>query len=116
MVRNNVLCRLWWAIPLNLLLLAGVFGLFNPLNLVLSASLSVWDVGFVGLEVFLAVCLFAVFRKRQPIVLSTQELAQIVGVPSAVEKLPVVLGKVPLARMQLDYETPTTKSYKTSFH
>ena len=53
------------------------------------------------------------FRKRQPIVLSTQELAQIVGLPTAVEKLPVVLGKVPLARMQLDYENqPTEKAKK----
>jgi hypothetical protein len=32
-----------------------------------------------------------------------------VGLPTAVEKLPVVLGKVPLARMQLDYETTPTK-------
>jgi len=108
-VRNNVLCRLWWAIPLSLLLLAGFFGVFNPLNLVLSASISGVDVGFVGFGVFLAVCLFVGFRKRHPIVLSTQELSQIVGLPTAVEKLPVVLGKVPLARMQLDYETQPTK-------
>jgi hypothetical protein len=108
-VRNNVFCRLWWAVPLSLLLLAGVFGLFNPLSLVLSASISVMDLGVLVLGVFLAVCLFMGFRKRQPIVLSTQELAQIVGLPTAVEKLPVVLGKVPLSRMQLDYETPPTK-------
>jgi len=108
-MRNNVLCRLWWAVPLSLLLLAGFFGLFNPLNLILSASTSGVDLGFVGFVVFLAFYLFVVFRKRQPIVLSTQELAQIVGLPTAVEKLPVVLGKVPLARMQLDYETTPTK-------
>ena len=112
-VRNNVLCRLWWAIPLSLLLLAGFFGVFNPLNLILSASTSGVDLGFVGFGVFLAVCLFVGFRKRQPIVLSTQELAQIVGLPTAVEKLPVVLGKVPLSRMQLDYENqPTEKAKK----
>ncbi|MCL2477581.1 hypothetical protein [Candidatus Bathycorpusculum sp.] len=111
-MRNNVLCRLWWAIPLSLLLLAGFFGLFNPLNLVLSASISGVDLGFVGFGVFLAVCLFMGFRKRQPIVLSTQELAQIVGLPTAVEKLPVVLGKVPLSRMQLDYENQPTKKAK----
>jgi hypothetical protein len=93
-MRNNVLCRLWWAIPLSLLLLAGFFGVFHPLILVLSASISGVDLGFVGFGVFLTVCLFVGFRKRQPIVLSTQELAQIVGLPTAVEKLPVVLESV----------------------
>ena len=43
----------------------------------------------------LAVCLFMAFKKRQPIVLSTLELAQMIGLPSAVAKLPVALGKVP---------------------
>jgi len=112
MVRNNVLCRLWWAVPLSIFLCVGVFGLFNPLKLVFSSSfllLSVGDVGFVVFVVFLAVCLLVGFRRRQPIVLSTFELAQIVGLPTAIEKLPLALGKVPLSRMQLYSETPSTE-------
>jgi len=57
----------------------------------------------------LAVCLFAVLKKRQPIVLSTLELAQMIGLPSAVAKLPVALGKVPTTRMQIGHKEQTQK-------
>jgi hypothetical protein len=59
------------------------------------------DFGVLVFVVFLAFCLFMVFRKRNAIVLSTQELSQIIGLPTAIAKLPVALGKVPAARMQL---------------
>jgi len=108
-VRNNALCRLWWAIPLSMLLFAWGFGLFNPLKLVSSASMPTLDWGIIVLGVFVAVCLFVAFRRRNAIVLSTQELAQIVGLPTAVEKLPVALGKVALSRMQLGSKTTSTK-------
>ncbi|MDR0373104.1 MAG: hypothetical protein LBI79_06060 [Nitrososphaerota archaeon] len=101
-LRNNVLCRLWWIVPLSILLFAGGFGLFNPLMFI-SSVFSV-DLVFLVLAGFFAVGLFVAFRKRHPIVLSIYELAQIVGLPSAVEKLPVALGKVPISRMQLDFE------------
>jgi hypothetical protein len=98
-LRNNVFCNLWWTIPLMFLLLAGVLGWFNPLKF--TSALSAMDLVTPVFAVSLAVCLFVAFKKRQPIVLSTYELAQIIGLPSAVEKLPVALGKVPSARMQL---------------
>ncbi|MDR0373009.1 MAG: hypothetical protein LBI79_05580 [Nitrososphaerota archaeon] len=107
-LRNNILCRLWWIIPMTLLLSAGGLGLFNPLNM--SASAFSIEFGFLSLVGLLAVCFFAAFRKRQPIVLSTQELSQIVGLPTATEKLPIALGKVPLSRMQLRSETPTKQT------
>jgi hypothetical protein len=109
-LRNNILCRLWWAVPLSILLFAWVFGLFHPLKLVLSASISTAHLGFFALETSLAFCLFIAFRRRNAIVLSTQELSQIIGLPTAIEKLPIALGKVPLSRMQLcSQPTPTTK-------
>jgi len=104
-VNNSVLCRLWWVLPLSILLLTWFFGLFNPLRFVSSVSLlSVVDLGFLVFVVSLAVCLFLVFRRRNTIVLSTQELSQIVGLPTAIAKLPIALGKVPVSRMQLGSE------------
>ncbi|MDR1993262.1 MAG: hypothetical protein LBQ98_07215 [Nitrososphaerota archaeon] len=112
-LRNNLLCNLWWVMPIGVLLLAGLRGLFNPLK-VTSSTLTL-DVGFLVLAVCLAFGLFAVFRKRQPIVLSTPELAQIIGLPTAVAKLPVALGKVPPSRMQLGHEqTPEQNNKKPS--
>lgn len=108
--RNNVLCRLWWIVPLSILLFTGCLGLFSPLNLFSAPSSSIMDVGVVVLAVTAAFCLLIAYRRRNAIVLSTQELAQIAGLPTAIEKLPVALGKVPLTRMQLGSKptTPTT--------
>jgi hypothetical protein len=106
-VRNSVLCRLWWAVPLSVLLFVWFFGLFNPLKFVSASSvslLSVVDLGVLGFVVSLAFCLFMVFRRRNAVVLSTQELSQIVGLPTAITKLPIALGKVPVSRMQLGSE------------
>jgi len=105
-IRNNILCRLWWTVPLSILLFAGVLGFFNPLKLFVSGFSSV-DLIPLVLAVFFAVCLSVVFRKRQPIVLSTQELAQIIGLPTAIAKLPIALGKVPVSRTQLCFEQTT---------
>ena len=115
-VHNSVLCRLWWATPLCVLLLMWFFGLFNPLTFVSSSSFlfSVVDFGVLVFVVFLVFCLFLVFRKRNAIVLSTQELSQIIGLPTAVAKLPVALGKVPAARMQLgSKQAKKTKKQET---
>ncbi|MCL2477842.1 hypothetical protein, partial [Candidatus Bathycorpusculum sp.] len=110
-IRNNVLCRLWWALPLSILLLAGIFGFFNPIKLFTSGFSNV-DLIPLCLAVFFAVCLFVAFRKRQPIVLSTQELAQIIGLPTAIAKLPIALGKVPVSRTQLGFEQTTKEKEK----
>jgi len=99
-LRNHVLCNLWWSIPLCLLLFTGVLGWFNPLNFI-TTPISTVDLVLPVLSVALAVCLFVAFKKRHSIGLSTFELSQMIGLPSAIEKLPVVLGKVPISRMQL---------------
>jgi hypothetical protein len=98
-VRNNILCNLWWAVPLYFLLVAGVLGWFKPLNFI--TTISTANLVPLVLSVVLAVCLFVAFKKRHPVVLSTFELSQMIGLPSAIEKLPVALGKVPISRMQL---------------
>jgi hypothetical protein len=72
-LRNNLLYNLWWTIPLAILLFTGLTGLFNPLKM--ASSKFTTDTAFLISAVCLAFCLFAVFRKRQPIVLSTQELS-----------------------------------------
>jgi len=112
-IRNNVLCNLWWTIPLCLLLFAGVLGWFNPLKFFSSTIFTV-DLVLPVLAAGLVVCLFVAFKKRQPIVLSTLELAQMIGLPSAVAKLPVALGKVPTARMQLGQQQQTPEKQKTT--
>jgi hypothetical protein len=99
--RNNVLCRLWWITPLSILLFTGCLDLFNPTNLFSAPSFPIMDVGVVALAVSAGFCLLIAYRKRNAIVLATYELAQIVGLPTVIEKLPVALGKVPLSRMQL---------------
>ncbi|MDR2719773.1 MAG: hypothetical protein LBC03_03085 [Nitrososphaerota archaeon] len=111
-IRNNVLCNLWWTIPICLLLLAGVLGWFNPLKII-SSTIATVDLVLPVLAAGLVVCLFIAFKKRQPVVLSTLELAQMIGLPSAVAKLPVALGKVPTARMQLGPQQQTAEKQKT---
>ena len=110
-LRNNLHCNLWWTIPLATLLFAGLIGLFNPLKI--TSPKFTPDTMFLILAVCLAFCLFAIFRKRQPIVLSTQELSQIIGLPTATAKLPVALGKIPITRMQLRYEQNQEQNNKT---
>jgi hypothetical protein len=107
-IRNNVLCNLYWTIPLVFLLFTGVLSWFNPLNFITS-TISTVDLALPVLAAGLAVCSFVAFKKRQPIVLSTLELAQMIGLPSAVAKLPVALGKVPNARMQLAQQQTAEK-------
>ncbi|MDR1992995.1 MAG: hypothetical protein LBQ98_05810 [Nitrososphaerota archaeon] len=102
-LRNNVFCRLWWGLPLGIVLFGTVGGLFDPLDFI-GSSFKVGEGVFLCLIAVLAVCLFVGFRKRYPIVLCTQELVQIIGLPTATEKLSIPLGRVPLARMQLGSE------------
>jgi hypothetical protein len=109
-IQNNILCNLWWTIPLMTLLFTGVLGWFNPLKILTSITPTNLAVPISAMG--LAVCLFAAFKKRQPIVLSTLELAQIVGLPSAIEKLPIALGKVPTTRTQLGTQQQQTVKEK----
>jgi hypothetical protein len=102
-LRNVILSRLWWIAPICILLLAGLLGVFSPIRFASSSVLTIDSVPIV-FAVFWAVCLFIMLRKRQPLVLSIQELAQIIGLPTASEKLPVPLGQVPVSRMQLGSE------------
>ncbi|MCL2172462.1 MAG: hypothetical protein FWB84_02285 [Candidatus Bathyarchaeota archaeon] len=59
------------------------FRWFNPLKLIISA-ISTTDLVLPVFAAGLAVCLFAAFKKRQLIVLSTLDLAQMIDLPSAV--------------------------------
>lgn len=102
-LRNTLLSRLWWITPLIILLLTGLLGVFNPIRLATSPGLTV-DTVPLSAALFSAFALYISFRKRNPIVLSTRELAQIIGLPTAAEKLPVALGQVPASRMQLGSE------------
>ena len=102
-LRNTLLSRLWWITPLAILFLTWLLGAFNILRLATSRGLTV-DIVPLSMALFSAFALYIAFRKRHPIVLSTQELAQIIGLPTATEKLPVALGQVPASRMQLGSE------------
>jgi len=112
-LRNTLLSRLWWATPMAILLISGLLGVFNPMRLATSAGLTV-DSAPLTLALFSAVTLYIAFRKRHPIVLSTQEIAQIIGLPTATAKLPVALGQIPTSRMQLgtEFVTPPERKEK----
>lgn len=101
LVRNILLCRLWWGIPAAILLLTGVQGTFNPLRLVASANLLNMDSLIFVVAVASMLPLYLLFRRRNPIVLSLDELGEIAAMPTAIGKLPVSLGQVPTSRMQL---------------
>ncbi len=108
-LRNTLLSRLWYIIPASLVLLLGVFGIFNPTRLTSLQGFGV-DFAILASMLCLGLGLFLVFRKRNPIVLSTAELAQIVGLPSAIGKLSVAIGQVPPTRMQLGTQEDTITS------
>ena len=110
-LRNTLLSRLWWTTPLAILLLSGLLGVFNPMRLATSPGLTA-DSAPLTLALFSAIALYIAFRKRHPIVLSTQEIAQIIGLPTATAKLPVALGQIPTSRMQLGSESVTPPERK----
>jgi hypothetical protein len=111
--RNSLLTRLWWITPISVLLLASLLGVFNPLRL-MNSSFPTVDVIPAVLAVFFALTFFIAFRRRHPIVLSTQELAQIIGLPTAIEKLSVALGQIPTSRMQLGSDQSSSSKNKGS--
>jgi hypothetical protein len=92
---RNALSHLWKILPPATLVAAYYSGLFNPLRLA-------WvDVVTLALAVAFVFPLLAVFRRRNPVVLSVDELALMVGLPTAVGRLPVELGAMPLSRKPL---------------
>jgi hypothetical protein len=103
--------------PLLLLGAAYALGLFNPQNLV---NLFVYDQPwinafreFVVLGAAACLLLTSMLQKsKKPIILSTAELSTIIGLPTAVGKLPVEIGTAPTARRGL-VETGETAPYET---
>jgi len=94
-VLKNTLSHLWKILPPAMLAVAYYFGLFNPLRLA-------WvDVATFALAVVSVFPLLTFFRKRNLVVLSVDELSLIVGLPTAVGRLPIELGGTPLSRKSL---------------
>ena len=92
---RNVLRNFWKAVPAAILGVAYYFGLFNPLRLG-------WvDMSVAALAVGSVFPLHSLLRKRNPIVLSAEEISLIVGLPSSVGKLPIEHGGPPFSRKSL---------------
>lgn len=86
-----------WVIPLLLLPVTFMYGLFKPFRL---ANI---DIIIVVAAVASAAILYALFKKPPPLVLCTDELSLIVGLPSAVDKLPVETGMAKVTRRQFAF-------------
>jgi len=99
--RNNLLCRLWMVVPVATLFLSWFLGFFDPVRMIFSSSSTSTDMTVLAVAMLSAFLFYLFFRKRNPIILSDEELSQIVGLPSAVGKLPVALGSLTMTRMQL---------------
>ena len=93
-----VLLSLLWLIPLLLIpSTAFLLGVFDPLRL---ANV---DLTIIMLTVIPSAVLYAVFRSRPLLVLCTDELSLIVGVPTAVDRLPVETGTARITRKQFAF-------------
>jgi len=87
-----------WLIPLLLIpSTAFLLGVFDPLRL---ANV---DLTVIMLTVIPSAVLYAVFRSRPVLVLCTDELSLIVGVPTAVDRLPVETGTARITRKQFAF-------------
>ena len=92
------LLSLLWLIPLLLIPSATfLLGVFDPLRL---ANV---DLTVIMLTAIPTAVLYAVFRRRSLLVLCTDELSLIVGVPTAVDKLPVETGTARITRKQFAF-------------
>jgi len=113
-MRNLVLSRLYWITPLAIMALSVVSGLWDPRKIIVSPKLNPTDITVISTIILSATILFAFFRKHNIIVLSSEELSEIVGLPSSIEKLPVAFGQTPTVRMQLGQEQakPTEEEEK----
>jgi hypothetical protein len=92
---RNAFSNLWKIAPPAILAAAYHFGLFNPLRL------SWIDMLVSSLAIASIFPLLALLRKRNPIVLSVEELSLIVGLPTSGRRLPIELGGMPLSRKSL---------------
>jgi hypothetical protein len=92
------LLSLLWLVPLLLIpSTAFLLGAFDPLRL---ANV---DLTVIMLTVIPAAVLYAAFRRKPPLVLCTDELSLIVGVPTAVDRLPVETGTARITRKQFAF-------------
>jgi len=92
---RNAFSNLWKAALAAIFVAAYHFGFFNPLRLG-------WvDMLVAALAVASFFPLHSLLRKRNPVVLSAEELSLIVGLPSSVGRLPVELGGAPFSRKSL---------------
>lgn len=95
------LLRLTAAVPPLLFVFAWLFlGAINPLRL---ANV---DLFAVALAAASTAALLLVFRKPEPLILCRDELSLIVGIPTAVGRLPVETGTARLTREQLTFAPP----------
>lgn len=92
---QNALNNLCWITPLLLIALAVFAGLLNPLRF------GVLDVLITVLALLSGIPFCLLFRKREPIVLSDEELSLVVGLPTAVRRLPIEPGTAVYTRRYL---------------
>lgn len=94
-----------WLVPLVLIPCSTfLLGLFDPLRL---ANI---DFTIVILTAAITLILYAAFRQKQPLVMCTDELSLIVGVPTAVDRLPIETGTARVTRKQFAFGEESLKT------
>lgn len=89
---------LLWPIPIALLFFAWLF--LHAVDLPRFANV---DIFALALAVASAAFLYAVFRRKPPLILSTYELSLIAGLPTAVGRLPIETGTARVTREQFTF-------------
>lgn len=103
---KKLLLSYLWAVPLILFLYLWIMlGAVDPLRL---ANV---DLFAIILTASSATVLWALFQKPEPLILSTDELSLIVGMPSAVGKLPVEIGTARTTRERFTITPPPTEPH-----
>ncbi|MBI4258300.1 MAG: hypothetical protein HY619_05030 [Thaumarchaeota archaeon] len=92
-----MLSHLWKIVPLSIMALSLWLGFFNPIHFL--SELTTSDFFTLTLVTSTSFALGIAFRRHHPIILSSNELALIMNLPSQLRKLPVQLGGIPPARV-----------------
>jgi len=86
--------------PLIILGIGFVTGLFQPIGEGFKINIRLQEQIFLGLAIVVWIG-YLIQKRKKPIVLSTEELAAIASLPTAIGKLPIELGTTPITRRGL---------------
>jgi hypothetical protein len=94
-ILRNLFSHFWKIAPILMLIIAWQLHVFNPLRLEL------FDITAALLVITVAVIAGILFRRKNPIILSVEEMALIGSLPTAIGRLSIEFGAIPPTRKPL---------------